>query len=1292
MAKTSDGVHFEISADVNNAVKELGNVEKSLNDTQKAAAELQKTIKNSGNIDIISPDTGQQITGQIGQAIENSLNQLKTTAESKAGEVASGAASAFNNNFLKIADGLNTAGQMIENSFGSILKRITAGVTAINGIIGLTVQRALSIGGSFKAQMTSVQIISGATAEELEQLTKKAREMGASLPITAQDAAMAMQLLAQRGTSARDILASVSDVANLAISQGTSMAHAAELLGSTMTNFGISVERAGELTDMFNNASNQSALDMSKLSEALKYVAPTASAAGLSLEETIAAMEVLANAGLEGSMIGTGLSGVIQKLSKSSEVLGVKTQKLDGTLRPIKEIFTELQARGLRLSEATKAFGVVAAKSAVNLTKYGSSLGQNEVNLKRWGATQAAVQDKAATWPNTWSAFQSAVEELHIEIFDQIEDQSKSAVSNVTNLTRIFSEWINKTQIASKSFNAFLSGLGVNFDSGNSFQALLNKFDVQSFVDKIKNFASSVRSIADAILGLFNSIKTPLTFLLEHLDTFGKIAFWGWIIGKGLQVPMAIINIANAFIQLKTALAALSLINLAPLMAFLTTPIGWAVAGVAAVGAGAYYINSKYQEARQAEQEKELLEQEIKSLNNKAEVEVNLKLRTGFEAIPEAYQKASKEIQSILDENVAAMQNVFKKKIIQAINDVNASTTELSERFKGTAQDIDDVLAGQITRALQGNKQDFERLSDYWKQVTERLVEMGVVAGQATGNIKELINAYKTAQSFSPTSTPSEYDIYTEDIASAIDAIVKDFPEQVKRFSEFLDKQDMILAVDLQFNAAEAQLKDFIKNAAEKYKLPKDIIEAGLLDRLKELSAQNNKTAQSIMNNWQGANNKISNFINLAKDAVEYLGASPAQFTPALNKLTAGIQKIDPLTGKVTEAFKKAYNALKEWGKTNLDNLTQRIQKIKKAMEGGFLNKKALEAEYKNVSEQLKIQIKTELEPTKGQYSNEKDFYGVAASEYMSRLSEMGGDTFVAKAREEFSKAGIKSGEAIGKAIMDEVTKAQLVATRGNDGVITIKTQEVREQVQNQLSSQLSQYEAKIVNVITNGIKPLISETKNKQAGYNSVNINKNITDAVTPATTAIQSLISELETAKSSLAANTEAVNKSHEAINSVIEALKLNQTTSGNITAQNATQGSSSITQALTQDFINKLTPLVTKIEASNTQYIQATQEASNTVSAVNPTIQSLTPVIQELATAISSTNGLTSDNTAAIINIQGSINEIINALKSLSASNTFNIEINQSGFTVGSRSDVNNIANSTVTAIRNGIGNGM
>ncbi len=1114
MAKPSEGVHLEISADAADAIKELTNVIKSLNSTKKAANDLQGAMKNSGGTQLIDPQTGKGLKEQLEININESLNQLQSQAQGKAGEAAKGAVISFGQGLSGLASVMDDAGKVIEKGFGKILKGITATVGAISGILTVITRNALNIGGSFESQMTNVKVISGATAEELEELTKKAREMGAALPITAKDAAQAMELLAQRGNDAKKIIATVTDVSNLAISQNVDMASAAELLGSAMTNFGIAVEDASKVTDIFNNASNQSALTMTKLADGLKYVGPAAASAGMKLEEAISAMEVLANSGLEGSMIGTGLSMTLSKLAGSAEVLGVRTKNLDGTLRPLKDIFTELQSKGITLGQATATFGERAAKSALNLIKYADSLASNEKNLKKWGSTQAAVEEKMKTWPNTWAAFKSAVEEVHIEIFDQIKEQSKEAVKGVTNLTRTFSQWVGETQIASQALNAFLSGLGFNIPAGDDFKKLLEKFDVRAFVERVKGFGATLKEIGSGISRLYNTIKGPLTFLLEHIDTFGKLSFWGWIIGKGLQVPMALIGIANAFVQLHGALKMISALNLTSLLSFLTTPWGLIAAGVAAVGGVACYAYSKYTEAEEAEAEIQRLNQEIQEANEAAVIDIKLKMETGFEELPASYSKASQEMQDQIAADVKVMQEAFRGKIAQAIEAVNAKASEMGEQFRGAAEDISDALAKGISQALEGNKQAFEKLPDYWKKVTVRLAEIGESAGHAVGNIGELIASYKAAEAQAKKTMQqvklTEAEVFSNELSQKLDLLLRELPAKVERAKELLGG-DVDLAVNVQLEAAHEELEKFVKEAAERYRVPESIIEAGLLKRLKELPVQSNKAVQSIIGGWKGAKDSISDFIDQAKDAVTYLGVSPSKFMPALNSLTKNIQKIDPLTGRVTEAFKKGHEALKEWASVTFDKLSQRIQRLKKAVEGGFLNKKALEDEFQNLSKELKLQVVTELEPTKGQYRDQRAYEGVIASEYISRLAEVGGEAMVKKAREEFSRSFQWSGESIGRAILNEVQRLDGKANTSQTQQTTVQAPQGITDLSKQLSNSLNETRDALI-LAKDAFLSAQGQTTAQPTGSSI------------PAA-AIQALIGSMDAARGSITANTTAM-----------------------------------------------------------------------------------------------------------------------------------------------------------------------
>lgn len=267
-----EGLHLKITGDSSQAVGEVKKISQATEQLQDSTVEIQV-------------DTKIDALGKLHKANGQFMTMGEKLAES------------FSSSFMKKAAELSVKldgwGKNLENTFSNLFMSITKGVTVLSGAIGLITKNAMSIGGAFEAQITNVKVISGATEEELDMLIKKAREMGAALPITAKDAATAMELLAQRGTKAKDILASVADVSSLAISQSVDMGSAADLLGSTMTNFGMSIDTATKITDMFNNVSNQSSLNISKLIEAMKYVGPAAGSLGMNLSEALAAMEVV---------------------------------------------------------------------------------------------------------------------------------------------------------------------------------------------------------------------------------------------------------------------------------------------------------------------------------------------------------------------------------------------------------------------------------------------------------------------------------------------------------------------------------------------------------------------------------------------------------------------------------------------------------------------------------------------------------------------------------------------------------------------------------------------------------------------------------------------------------------------------------------------------------------------------------------------------------------------------------------------------------------------------------------
>ncbi|MBQ6920222.1 MAG: phage tail tape measure protein, partial [Synergistaceae bacterium] len=1007
MALNTEGVNIIITGDASQAIK-------AIQDTQQATNALKDQSINvnvGANVDALG--TLKSATGQF---------------MTMGGYLASQFSSGFMKHAAEWSGNFDLIGKRLETAFGTVFNTITAGAKAVANSLNTIVRNALAVGGGFEAQMTTVKVISGATAEELDTLIKKAREMGATLPITAKDAGMAMQMLVQRGNSVADTLATVDSVANLAIAQSTSMGEVAELLGMAMSSFNLEIDEAAKITAVFNNACNQSPLSMERLMAAMKYAAPAAGSLGISLTDAVSAMEAISKVLPSGEMIGTGYAMVLSKIAAKSRIAGVETHNLDGSLRTVKEIFLDLKKAQVSYAELNSIFGVRGIKAALALMQVVESLDEYKASLEDYGTIQVAVDEKAKTFTNTMMALSSAVEAFHIEVFTQIKEQSKEAVSGVTQIVRALAEWVAQSKVAEKALNAFLDGLGFRIPTGADFKKLLEQIDVDSIAEKIKTLGSTIRSIADGIISFANKIQTPLMFLIKHLDTFATISFWGWIGGKALQIPLTLVMMAAGFTQLCTALKALTVLKFGSILGFLSSPALIGTAGVVALGAFATkkvldYKNAKDELEKALDEEKRYIQEQAKA-DSTIELDIQTNIKTGFEKLPESWVKASDELRARANITVQALREGFKNNVATAIDAVIAKFPEMSDALKSTIGNLSNSTLSQLSKVLQGNEEAFNALPPHMKKVAEQLYYMDVRAGQATGSLGKLLIEMKKLEEAAAAGnkpTKTQLALFAEELSASVASLLDSVPANIEKFQDFLSNQNIELPVTVSLEQAQKQIQELSKSIGEKFNIPADIVSSAILAQLDNLAAKGDKTAQALRNGWKDASKPLEDFMQTAQDAVKYLGASPEKFTPALNSLTKGIQKIDPLTGKVTEQFKKAYDALKQWSSVTFDQLAQRIQRIRRAVEGGFIDQSALQAEFERVSKQVKLQVSAELAPTRESYKSQDAFNSVVASEYVARMGELGGEAFMNLLQREFSGLYDKSGAAIGAAIMKQV-------------------------------------------------------------------------------------------------------------------------------------------------------------------------------------------------------------------------------------------------------------------------------
>lgn len=198
----------------------------------------------------------------------------------------------------------------------------TAGIAKALGEIKDAYMDCINTAGDFEASMSNVEALSGASGDELESLSDKAKEMGATTKFTAGESADALSYMALAGWNTQSMLEGISPVLNLAAAAGMDLAQASDIVTDYLTAFGLKASDTTHFVDVMAYAMAHSNTDVIQLGEAYKACASTATSLGYSVEETTAVLATMANAGVKGGEAGTALNAIFTRLATNTKKCG----------------------------------------------------------------------------------------------------------------------------------------------------------------------------------------------------------------------------------------------------------------------------------------------------------------------------------------------------------------------------------------------------------------------------------------------------------------------------------------------------------------------------------------------------------------------------------------------------------------------------------------------------------------------------------------------------------------------------------------------------------------------------------------------------------------------------------------------------------------------------------------------------------------------------------------------------------------------------------------------------------
>ncbi len=257
---------------------------------------------------------------------------------------------------------LITAKDQASEALGKVSDRIKGVATAALAFVGLGVslQDSIQAAANFEEQLGKVAVKGGYSAAQMAELTQGLEAIAAQFGITGLEAAQGMEVLAAAGLSASDALTALPQVLALAQIEGLNLDDAATKLADSLSIMGLGFEQAGRMADVLVKGANITTSSAASLAEALSGVGGQAKAAGLDLEQTVAALDLLHKNGIKGSEAGTALAAILTQLLNPASAASLQLNELGITSRDLGTVLDGLQAAGSRSGTAILAFGETA--------------------------------------------------------------------------------------------------------------------------------------------------------------------------------------------------------------------------------------------------------------------------------------------------------------------------------------------------------------------------------------------------------------------------------------------------------------------------------------------------------------------------------------------------------------------------------------------------------------------------------------------------------------------------------------------------------------------------------------------------------------------------------------------------------------------------------------------------------------------------------------------------------------------------------------------------------------------
>ena len=346
-----------------------------------------------------------------------------------------------------------------------------------------------------------------------QQMSYNVRKIGVDTKFTALEIASAAKFLAMAGMDIATINASMRPISNLALIGDNDVGLIADLTTNIMSGYNIQSGSMGTVADIITSTISRANVNVVEMAESFKMASGYLKLSGVDFSEAAAAIGILGNAGMKGTMAGTALRAMSTRFAKPTkqaeatldrlgvkftrftEIAGKKVEKL----RPLAEIFKDLHDAGASLEDMIAIFSKIGGNAAMQfVVNYDKLRVLTTQNRASHGISDELALVKQNTTKGLWAQVTSTLTESFMQAYEVVEPVIKSILKD-----------------------------------------FLSKF-------KAPEFARGIASIGRALLDVCSVLANLGTWMARNFHWIEPLLFTGFVATKIFKLAGAVTNLGVA--------------------------------------------------------------------------------------------------------------------------------------------------------------------------------------------------------------------------------------------------------------------------------------------------------------------------------------------------------------------------------------------------------------------------------------------------------------------------------------------------------------------------------------------------------------------------------------------------------------------------------------------------------------------------------------------------------------------------------------------------------------------------